>query len=269
MWRGFSNLAEKFSSQPYLRYLLAVPFLVVFVIGTYSLGRISGKSSKVNGDDSILLRERRDVVNPPPSSPTSAPLPSQSITTISSAGGAVYTRWGRTECPADSDVVYAGVVGGSLYNTHGGGSNPLCLPTNPLWGKYNENVEKGSKLYGAEYESPSGFDFANVGNRAPHDHNIPCVVCRSPTRNSALVIPARNVCYDGWNVEYTGYLMSGHPGQPGRTQFVCVDGSPESDPAGFRDENGALFYNVEGVCGSLPCPPYIQRREIVCAVCTK
>jgi hypothetical protein len=26
---------------------------------------------------------------------------------------------------------------------------------------------------------------------------------------------------------------------------------------------------VEGVCGSLPCPPYVPRREITCVVCTK
>ena len=165
--------------------------------------------------------------------------------------------------------MYSGVTGGSWYANHGGGANPLCLPMDPLWGTYNAAVAKTSTLYGAEYESPSGFDFKNVGGRTAHDHNIPCVVCHSRTKSSSLMIPARNRCYGDWNVEYNGYLMSGNPGHAGRSHFICMDGSPESDPAGFRDENGVMFYNVEGVCGSLPCPPYVPRREITCVVCTK
>ncbi len=30
-----------------------------------------------------------------------------------------------------------------------------------------------------------------------------------------------------------------------------------------------LFYNVEAVCGSLPCPNYVNGWEITCVVCTK
>ena len=49
------------------------------------------------------------------------------------AGGVVYTRWGRTTCPTTSgtQLVYAGRAAGS-WNTHsGGGANYLCLPDNP------------------------------------------------------------------------------------------------------------------------------------------
>lgn len=264
MWRGVPSLTDRVRAFAFLRYLLLVPVFVVFTVGTYNLGRSSeiAKPRQLNGEESVHLRARRAV--PTIESPSLQPEQKASPT-----GGAVYTRWGRTECPNGSESVYAGITGGSFFSVHGGGSNPLCLPMDPLWGEYNENVEKASKLYGAEYESPSGFDFANAGGRTLQDHNIPCVVCRSPTRASTLMVPARNICYGDWHVEYTGYLMSSHPGHQGRTQFICVDGRPESDPAGFRDENGALFYNVEGFCGSLPCPPYVQRREIVCAVCTK
>ena len=34
-------------------------------------------------------------------------------------------------------------------------------------------------------------------------------------------------------------------------------------------KNGALLYLVEGVCGTLPCLPYVNGRELTCAVCTK
>ena len=51
--------------------------------------------------------------------------------------------------------------------------------------------------------------------------------------------------------------------------FVCVDKDPEYVPGSHKDMNGALLYHVEGQCGSLPCLPYVQYRELTCAVCTK
>ena len=172
-------------------------------------------------------------------------------------------------CGPESDAIYAGVAGGSSHDQTGGGSNYLCLPMDPIWGAYNEGAEKYSKLYGSEYHGPIGFGLNNNHNRPLHDNNVPCVVCRSQTKASVVMIPARNQCYRGMHTEYIGYLMSENSVHKGRTEFICMDGQPESDPAGFRNEDGALFMNVEGVCGSLPCPPYVPRREITCVVCTK
>ena len=175
-----------------------------------------------------------------------------------------------TNVHTGSEAVYRGVAGGSWYDHTGGGSNYLCLPLEPIWGAYNEGVEKYSKLYGSEYQNPTGFGLNNNHNRPLHDNNVPCVVCRSQTKTSVVMIPARNQCYSGWNTEYTGYLMSATILRTKDVQslYAWME-QPESDPSGFRDEDGALFYNVEGVCGSLPCPPYAPRREITCAVCTK
>ena len=82
------------------------------------------------------------------------------------------------------------------------------------------------------------------------------------------MIPARNQCYPGWKMEYKGYLMTAHYGHAGRTEFVCMDNDPEADPAGYKNDNGVLFYQVEGRCGSLPCPPYENHWELTCVVCT-
>ncbi|XP_035657362.1 collagen alpha-2(IX) chain-like [Branchiostoma floridae] len=65
------------------------------------------------------------------------------------------------------------------------------------------------------------------------------------------------------------YLMAGYHGHSSRTEFVCMDGEAEALPGGEGDENGALFYPVESRCGSLPCPPYVEGRELTCVVCTK
>ena len=161
-----------------------------------------------------------------------------------------------------------GSLGGRITPPLEGGSNYLCLPNEPVFNYYSSD-EKPSKIYGAEFEGPSpGLGLANAKADHLQDQNVPCAVCQSK-RYSQLMIPARNVCYPGWTPEYSGYLMSGYPGHAGRYQFVCMDEKPETVEGGFPDENGALFYNVEGVCGSLLCPPYIPRREITCVVCSK
>ncbi|KAH3825714.1 hypothetical protein DPMN_127595 [Dreissena polymorpha] len=50
--------------------------------------------------------------------------------------------------------------------------------------------------------------------------------------------------------------------------YVCMDRNAEALHSSFVDLNGALFYNVEGRCGSLTCPPYIEGAEIACVVCS-
>jgi hypothetical protein len=248
----------KMVSSCQLKCLLLFPFLVSIAFGSNDVDN-SLETQERNIEETDFNRMKREILE------TLRTERSQMAT----YGGAVYTRWGRTVCGPGSDVMYKGVAGGSWYHSYGGGSNYLCLPMQPIWGAYNEAVVKASKLHGSEYEAPSGFRLNNNNNLPLHDNNVPCVVCRSQTKTSVIMIPARNQCYSGMHTEYVGYLMSGHPSHVGRTEFVCVDGEPESDPYGYRNEEGAQFWNVEGVCGSLPCPPYTQRREITCAVCTK
>ena len=47
-----------------------------------------------------------------------------------------------------------------------------------------------------------------------------------------------------------------------RSQFSCIDHSLKPVVGSSHDHNGFLFYTVEGVCGSLPCPPYSQDKEL-------
>ena len=82
------------------------------------------------------------------------------------------------------------------------------------------------------------------------------------------MIPARNQCDPGWTTEYTGYLSAEYHGHQ-RTEFVCVDGEAEPIDNSIGDQNGALFYPAIAKCGSLPCLPYIENRELLCAVCTR
>ncbi|XP_078619751.1 uncharacterized protein LOC144886845 [Branchiostoma floridae x Branchiostoma japonicum] len=182
-------------------------------------------------------------------------------------GGAVYVRWGRTTCPSGATKVYNGYAGGTSYSHPGGGTNYQCLPTDPQWGRYQAGHQRWrAYLYGAEYELESnGVPF---GSASLDDDDVPCAVCYVPTRGSKLMIPARNTCYSGWTREYRGYLMAEDHTVHAK-EFVCVDESPETVAGGHADHIGAGLYPVEAVCGSLPCPRYVNGRELTCVVCTK
>ena len=101
------------------------------------------------------------------------------------------------------------------------------------------------------------------------NNNVPCAVCHVTERHVKVMIPARKQCPAGWTREYGGYLTTSHH-QHQRTTFECMDEAPEVIEGVGRDENGALFYTVEGDCGySLPCPNYVEGWALTCVVCTK
>ena len=154
---------------------------------------------------------------------------------------------------------WTGTAGGSQYGQTGGGSNYLCLRKDPI---FRENRAGGSAralVYGAEYENPP--------IKGLHNHNVPCAVCQA-TRRSVLMIPARNQCDPGWTTEYTGYLST-ESYDHHRTEFVCMNGEAEPIDNSIANHNGVLFYPATAKCGSLPCLPYMQDRELLCAVCTR
>ena len=161
-----------------------------------------------------------------------------------------------------------------MYTHTGGGSNILCLPKDPLWGNFTTAGELSAYIYGAEYEISSykklgnNGMFSNQNAQSLHNHNVPCAVCQLKQPSFVMMLPARNRCYSGWKLEYSGYLMTSHYAHKGRQGYICIDKDPEADPAGYRDENGALFYPVQASCGSLICPPYVQNKELTCAVCS-
>ena len=159
------------------------------------------------------------------------------------------------------------MIGGERHNHQGGGANYLCLPHNPKYDRYSDGDQYSAYMYGTEYEVPQYN--GNPFKRNLYKHNAPCVVCFVKLRGSLLMMPARNDCPSGWTEEYHGYLMTEYHKHPNQKDFVCVDKDPEYVPGSHAGRREALLYPVEGVCGSLPCLPYVQHRELTCAVCTK
>jgi len=84
------------------------------------------------------------------------------------------------------------------------------------------------------------------------------------------MVPAKYTCPTGWTREYYGYLMTGYyRGGHHHSQYTCVDIALKPVTGSSANNEGLLFYFVEGRCGTLPCPPYDDNRELSCAVCTK
>ena len=80
------------------------------------------------------------------------------------------------------------------------------------------------------------------------------------------MIPARMECYEGWHLEYSGYLMTSHHNHH-KADMKCVDGNPEIIAGKSSNDNGHLFYFVE-VGGAIPAQ-YTRGTELTCVVCSK
>ena len=180
-----------------------------------------------------------------------------------SGSGATYIRWGRTSCPNvnGTKLVYAGRAGGTYHKTRGGAANRLCLPRDPDYLSETVGHAGQSIIRATEYH------FAGHLHRRG-GHIVPCAVCYVSTRTSVLMIPAKTQCPSSWTREYNGYLVAEHDAFY-RSSFECTDRNPESAPGSKPYVGSANFYNVEGYCDGLSCPPYERHRILSCTVCTK
>lgn len=188
-------------------------------------------------------------------------------------GGAIFVRWGRTDCPDSSELIYSGIAGGSRHrDLPGAGANILCLPEDPAY--VNAVEGEGSNrafLYSVEYQVS---EFSAMGSINVHD--VSCAVCQATGRVSHLMIPGKPTCPSAkWTLEYSGYLMAerSHPVHH-KSMFICNDQNPQPvhDSSGNAHASSGRLTLVEARCsetgGGLPCDAYGGYREITCAVCT-
>ncbi|PVD18683.1 hypothetical protein C0Q70_21233 [Pomacea canaliculata] len=152
----------------------------------------------------------------------------------------------------------ASVMGGGLNNKTGSAANALCLTLEPVYDGHNPPTWT-STVYGSEYETTP---------EEKQDQDGVCSVCRVH-RSTTLMIPGTNVCPNGWTLEYSGYLMAGHDNNPASTEYICVDKKQDARYGSNANNNGNIYYYTIGICGSLPCPPYVQGKVVTCVVCSK
>ena len=184
-------------------------------------------------------------------------------------GGAVYSRWGRTTCPAGATLVYAGYAASSGSYIDGGTSDTLCMPQTPQYLSTDTTATFTDQLNSVEYET---FGTSSTPFRQVKEHNMPCAVCHTDTKEVVLTIPAQHSCPAGWSNEFFGYLMTEY-GSAGRSRrdTICVDASAEAVPGSGNNTSPAFIYLLRASCAvtGLPCPPYNDQMVLPCAVCTK
>jgi len=233
------------------------PTEMLDVNGWIEVGNQSAGSSATTGAIRYNTAGRLELYN------GSAWLPVSQSTT--------FANWGRNDCPAGSSVVYTGQAGGHHHTHSGGGAQLLCLTNSPSWSgaSFNDASQDAALMYGAEYQM-SGYGIASFGNGLTsaqlQDYDAECAVCLVEGASNTRMIPGTNVCPSGWTLRYWGYLMGNHYTQT-KNEFVCINNSPLQTGVN-SDCNGFLLYPTETELGSLTAP-YVQNREMTCAVCTK
>lgn len=184
-----------------------------------------------------------------------------------SGSGNTYTRWGKTSCPSTAALVYEGYAAGNAKYEKGGGANFLCLPKDPEWRSYSDSKATYiGRIFGVEYQIKDN----SVYSTSFHDKEMPCSVCLITKKSTSLMVPGKVTCPYGWTKEYTGYLMSqAIAGNRQPSEYICVDENLDAVDGNKADNDQGNVYLVEGVCGSLKCPPYVGGRELTCVVCSK
>ena len=181
----------------------------------------------------------------------------------------LYIRWGRTDCAGSrTELVYRGYIAGEHYNK-GSGANLLCLPENPTWGNYDDsdNSLRGF-IFGTEIDIQPKAASEKMFGYQVNEQDLPCAVCETQFPLTHM-FPGRHSCFPGWTLQYAGYLIADHHAHSSNKKHECLDGSPEAIPKGNKNDDESIVYLVEAKCGSLPCPPYVEGREIACVVCSK
>jgi len=193
------------------------------------------------------------------------------------ADGTSYIHWGRTSCGAYARLLYKGYIASPWYNEPGGGSNSICVPEKPDFANTVDGEQQAASLYGTEFELDlpaysNLFSTINNNKKSLHNYNAVCARCYIPSSTDNFMFPARQDCGEGnsdFNLLYKGYLMSTHKTHS-RSEFICMDESPEGTPGSESNVDGNILYPVEvkGACkSSLPCPEYESYHEVTCAVC--
>ena len=157
-----------------------------------------------------------------------------------SVKGVTFTRWGYSECPQMTELVY----NGQMVDFLSSGSTPLCLPLNPTYPSELDRIQRQEVIQKGD----------------ERNYSAPCAVCYSKNHSTVLMQPARHICTSGWSMLYEGLLVSN------KASLLCMDNALLQESS-TRTIN--VYHYVKASCDLLPCPPYDDTTSLTCAVCIK
>ena len=142
-------------------------------------------------------------------------------------------------------------MAGHHYSDNTGGAEFLCLPHDVELAQYGSSYSGDGHLYGTEYEMHFGTGQVN--------QDAPCCLCKT-NLSTSVMIPARTTCFQGWTLEYTGYLAAEQRSRS-LTNYVCIDAYPEALDGGGANNNAAVVHNVQ-------VPVWLSSLPTVCRFTT-
>ena len=72
------------------------------------------------------------------------------------------------------------------------------------------------------------------------------------------------------HAEYTGYMATQlqHPSAQ-KQDTICLDKDAIPISGSGASTDPSVVYTMHISCNGLPCPPYVERRALTCAICSK
>ncbi len=176
------------------------------------------------------------------------------------SSGAVYTHWGRRDCPAGQQKFYDG-LGWNTHHSHGGAADPLCLfPGDP---GPSHSTSSADLLY-AMYT-----DHVN-GTSLPGARQFVCAKCYTPDKGPCWRLDGSETCPKGFKAAYQGYLFGGHHGHKAGQLRICADKKHEMK---WTSSGANAAYYATRLHAGTPSGPYTGKypssRSIKCAVCCR
>ena len=170
----------------------------------------------------------------------------------------IFTHWGATSCPASQTTkLYSGFMVGPSSGNTGGGANFLCMHPLPQFKKRIVDLNRKSKLYGAEY--------------ALNDEDVACSVCEYNTDTTAVYVQWGRVrCSSGHTTAYTGLTMASSMAVKSNADSVCVNSTRATSVASSKNHAAiaSMLYPTQMFQGAADEGAYRPFREVACAVCS-
>jgi hypothetical protein len=175
----------------------------------------------------------------------------------------IYTEWGRYgSCSTEGHVkVYEGLVMANYYTQYKG--EHVCVDMERAAHAASSSGHQSSgRLYTTEMEGGSSHE-----GWYPHDLEVGCTVCATPTKNAVYTRWGHKSCPTGSTKMYDGMIAnSAHNHHGGGYNYLCMTKHSQAPPgASTGSQNGNLLYGTEyhdtGVMNKN------HDRDAACVVC--
>jgi hypothetical protein len=192
------------------------------------------------------------------------------------SGAGFYTNWGRSDCPAGSNLLY----GGRVFSTHWRENNITATTFYPdIYSDFSALCLAPGGVGGATANINDMIvpvQTGSNGNFLPGGgpwvgKMVKCAQCYEPA-GACYVHWGATTCASGFSQKYSGYVMGGDTngagGAKNRIQKVCMNASFDTTtnaPTNGTDTNGE-YYGV-GYFSNNGAPGYSVNTWVSCAVC--